>query len=248
MKKLFLLCAALMLVLSLTTLLSAQDNRFLYTRPGDKPPVHVLVDEEIACVKCHPIKTKDIDGYSSATISLTQSKAGVLPKKELENRIVEVLSGKKGREIYALSTSYHNKPLNTIIEFVIDPETLTFYSVSEKQTEKLFHIHENSNVSLAYVKPAENYFKETLGVQIVGKAELLTGKDPEYAKGLEIYLPSLLTMIPGSISLNDTARVNAVKERITKSKIITKITPERIVLKDFTLKAKGLRLTQIWKK
>jgi hypothetical protein len=120
--------------------------------------------------------------------------------------------------------------------------------VSEKQTEKLFHIHENSNVSLAYVKPAENYFKEILGVQIVGKAELLTGKDPEYAKGLEIYLPSLLTMIPGSISLNDTARVNAVKERITKSKIITKITPERIVLKDFTLKAKGLRLTQIWKK
>ena len=248
MKKLFLLCAALILVFSLTTFLSAQDKRFLYTRPGDKPQAHALVDEEIACVKCHPIKTKDIDGYSSATISLTQSKAGVLPKKELENRIVEVLSGKKGREIYVLSTSYHNKPLSTVIEFVIDPETFTFYSVSEKQTEKLFHIHENSQVSLAYVKPAENYFKGILGVQIVGKAELLTGKDPEFAKGLEIYLPSLLLMIPTPISPNDTVMINAIKERISKSKIMTKITPERIVLKDFTLKAKGLRLTQIWEK
>ena len=247
MKNILFLCAALMLILSLTTFLSAQDNRFLYTRPGDKPQAHALVDEEIACVKCHPIKMKDIDGYSSATISLTQSKAGVLPKKELENRIVEVLSGKKGREIYVLSTSYHNKPLSTVIEFVIDPETFTFYSVSEKQTEKLFHINENSQVSLAYVKPAENYFKEILGVQIVGKAELLTGKDPEYAKGLEIYLPSLLLMIP-PIPPNDTAMLNAVKERISKSKIMTKITPERIVLKDITLKARGLRLTQIWEK
>ncbi len=92
-----------------------------------------------------------------------------MPREELEDRIIEVVRGKKGREIFVLSTSYKNKPLATVIEFVIDPETLTFYSMSEKQTEKLFQIHENNHVSLAYVKPAENYFRETLGVQVVEK-------------------------------------------------------------------------------
>jgi len=169
-----------------------------------------------------------------------------MPKAELEDRIAEVLGGKKGREIYVLSTSYNNKPLATVIEFVIDPETLTFYSMSEKQTEKLFHIYENSQVSFAYVKPAENYFKDTLGVQVVGTAKLLTGKDPEFEKGLEIYLPSLLPMLP--TPLNDPAQLNAFKEKIRGSKIMTRITPERIVLKDISLRAKGLRLTQIWEK
>jgi general stress protein 26 len=248
MKMYFSLCAALMLVFSLSTFSRAEDNRFLYTRPGDKPKGHISVDDEIACVKCHPIKIKDIDGYSAATISLTQSKKGVIPRTELEDRIVEVVSGKKGREIFVLSTSYKNKPLATVIEFVIDPETLTFYSMSEKQTEKLFQIHENSHVSLAYVKPAENYFTETLGVQVMGEAKLLTGKDPEFEKGLEIYLPSLLLILPTPIPPNDTAKLEAFKKSIRRTKIMTKITPERIVLKDFTLKAKGLRKTQIWEK
>ena len=246
MKKLFLLCTALMLVFSVTTFSRAQDNRFLYPRPGDKPKGHVLVDEEIACVKCHPIKIKDIDGYSAATISLKQSKMGVLPKEELKKRIVEVVRGEKGREIFVLATSYKNKPLATVIEFVIDPKTLNLYAMSELQGEKLFHMFENNLVSLAYVRPAENYFRETLGVQIVGKAQLLTGKDPEFEKGLEIYLPSLLLILPNPIPPNDTAKLNALKKSIRRTKIMTKITPERIVLKDFTLKSKGLRLTQLW--
>lgn len=247
MKKLFLLSLASIVAFSMTNFCEAQDNKFIYTRPGDKPKRHILVDEKIACVKCHPIKIKDIDGYTSATMGLKQSKLGVMPKAELEDRIVEVLGGnKKGREIYVLSTSYKNKPLATVIELVIDPETLTFYAMSEKQTEKLFQIHENSQVSFAYVKPAENYFRETLGVQVVGKAKLLTGKDPEFEKGLEIYLPSLLPFLP--VPPNDPAKLNALKEKIKKGKIMTKITPERIVLKDISLRAKGLRLTQIWEK
>ena len=56
-----------------------------------------------------------------------------------------------------MATSFENKPLATVIEFVLDPKTMNFYAMSEKQTEKLFHIASNSNVSLAYVKQREDY-------------------------------------------------------------------------------------------
>ena len=223
-----------------------KDNSFIYVKPGDAPPMHVIFDETLKCVECHPLKTKDIDGYTSATMTLKKSSLGVLPREEIEKRVVEVLQGKHGREIFVLSTSYNNKPLATIIEFTIDPKTLNLYSMSERQGEKLFHMHENDQVSLAYVRPAENYFKETLGVQIVGKAQLLTGEDPEYMEGLDIYLPSLFHMIPKPPK--DPAAIEAFKQKISKTKIMTKVTPERIVLRDIFLKAKGFRNFQIWEK
>ena len=246
MKKLFVLGVASMLIFSITTFCKAGDNSFIYVKSGEKPPMHVMYDEAIKCVKCHPLKTKNIDGYTSATMTLKQSKLGVMPKKDIEKRIVEVLQGKHGREIFVLSTSYNNKPLATIIEFCIDPETLDLYAMSERQGEKLFHMFENDQVSLAYVRPAENYFRETLGVQIVGKAQLLTGKDPAFEKGLEIYLPSLFHMIPNPP--NDPVKLKAFKEQISKTKIMTKITPERMVLRDVSIRAKGLRNFQIWEK
>jgi hypothetical protein len=44
----------------------------------------------------------------------------------------------------------------------------------------------------------------------------------------------------------DPASLQAFKENITKTKIMTKITPERIVLRDNSLKAKNLRTFQVW--
>ena len=246
MKKLFVLGVASMVIFSITAFCKAGDNSFIYVKSGEKPPMHVMYDEEIKCVECHPLKTKDIDGYTSATMTLKKSKAGVMPKTDIEKRVVEVLRGTHGREIFVLSTSYHNKPLATVIEFAIDPKTLNLYAMSEKQGEKLFHMHENNQVSLAYVKQAENYFKETLGVQIVGKAQLLTGEDPDFEKGLDIYLPTLYYMLPNPPK--DPASIKAFKERISKTKIMTKVTPERIVLRDIYLKAKGFRNFQIWEK
>ena len=249
MKKLCLACLTFFSILSITTLCKAEekkDNGFLYVKSGDKPPMHVIYDENLKCVECHPLKTKDIDGYTSATMTLKKSQLGVMPREEIEKRVVEVLQGKHGREIFALATSYKNKPLATIIEFAIDPETLTLYSMSERQGEKLFQIYENNQVSLAYVRPAENYFRETLGVQIVGKAQLLTGEDPEYAEGLEIYLPTLFYMLPNPPK--DPEALKAFKEKVSKTKIMTKVTPERIVLRDISLKAQGLRNFQIWEK
>ena len=201
--------------------------------------MHVIVDEEIKCVRCHPLKTKDIDGYTSATITLKQSTVGVMPKEEIEKRIVEVLSGKHGREIFVLATNYNNQPLATIIEFCIDPETLNLYAMSERQGEKLFQIYENNRVSLTYVKQVENYFKETLGVQIVGTAELLTVKDPGWGRGLDVYLPSF--------PIPEEAK-QKIRNDKNFAKIMTKITPDRMILRDVSLKAKGLRNFQIWER
>ena len=239
MKNLLSATVVSLVVISLVALCKAGDNSFIYVKPGDKPPMHVIVDENLKCVECHPIKTKDIDGYTSATMTLKKSQPGTMPKQDIEKRVVEVLSGKHGREIFMLATSYNNKPLATVIEFCIDPETLDLYAMSEQQTEKLFQMNENDQVSLAYVRPAENYFKELLGVQIMGRAELLTVKDPGWAKGLEIYLPSL--------PIPEEAK-QRIKNNKNLKKIMTKVTPDRIVLRDISLKAKNLRNLQIWER
>lgn len=237
---------AIFCTLAVCTAEDKKDNSFIYVKSGDAPPMHVIFDENVKCVECHPLKTKDIDGYTSATMTLKKSSLGVMPKEEIEKRVVEVLQGEHGREIFVLATSYNNKPLATIIEFVIDPKTLNLYSMSERQGEKLFQIYENPQVSLAYVRPAENYFRETLGVQIVGKAQLLTGEDPEFMEGLDLYLPSLFHMIPNPPT--EPAALEAFKEKISKTKIMTKVAPERIVLRDISLKARELRNFQIWER
>jgi len=239
MKNLLSATVVSLVVISLVTLCKAGNNNFIYVKPGDKPPMHVIVDENLKCVECHPLKTKNIDGYTSATMTLKKSQPGIMPKQDIEKRVVEVLSGTHGREIFMLATSYNNKPLATVIEFCIDPETLDLYAMSEQQTEKLFQMNENGQVSLAYVRPAENYFTELLGIQIVGRAELLTVKDPGWAKGLEIYLPSL--------PIPEEAK-QRIKNNKNLKKIMTKVTPDRIVLRDISLKDKDLRNLQIWER
>lgn len=249
MKRLSALTVAAIAIFAVTAPYAAEekkDNSFIYVKSGDLPAMHVIFDETIKCAECHPLKTKDIDGYTSATMTLKKSSLGVMTREEIEKRVVEVLQGKHGREIFVLSTSYNNKPLATIIEFAIDPKTLNLYGMSERQGEKLFQMHENPQVSLAYVRPAENYFRETLGVQIVGKAKLMTGSDPEFAEGIEIYLPTLLYMLPSPPKT--PAEMEAFKEQIGKTKIMTRITPERIVLRDAFLKEKSLRNFQIWER
>lgn len=242
MKHLYLLSVVVILVSG--NLCQAIDPALLYVKPGDMPPMHFPVEETVKCVDCHPLNIKGIDGYTSATMTLKKSTLGVMSQDEIAKRVTQVLQGKHGREIFVLATSHNNKPLATIIEFVIDPKTMNLYAMSERQGEKLFQMNENSQVSLAYVRPAENYFRETLGVQIVGKAELLSGKDPGFAEGLEIYFPTILYMLPEMPK--DPASLQAFKDSIIKTKIMTRITPERIVLRDNSLKTKNLRTFQVW--
>ncbi len=211
---------------------------YLYITATKAPPQHPIYDKELKCEECHTYA--GVDGYTAATITLKKSKAGAMPREEIEKRIAEIVKGKGDyREIYVLATSYDNKPLATVIEFVLDPKTLTFYSMSEKQTEKLFQIAANKYVSFAYVKQLEHhdYFKQPLSIKVMGTAQLLKGTDPGYDEAMNIYVPTL--------PLKPTPEL---LKAIKKTKIVTKITADRIIMKDYTQKEKNNRMDQIWER
>lgn len=214
---------------------------YMYVKPGKKPSLHMPYDEEMKCIDCH--QYDGVDAYTAATITLKKSKTGRLPREEIKQAIMDTLKGLGNyREMYVLSTSFNNKPLATCIEFTIDPKTFTFYASSEKQTEKLFHIAANPNVSMVYVKQRDDksYFIDPVGVQIVGKAKQLKDGDPEFDKALNISL-STITHMPAGMKLTPE-----MLSRIRKNQLITKVTPERIVITNGEFRKKGLQFKQIW--
>ena len=218
--------------------------KWLYVTPTAKPPYHGVYDETMKCIDCHSYD--GVDAYTSATMAMKKSTKGTMPHKEIEAAIAEALKGRGDyREIFVLATAFENKPLATVIEFVLDPKTFTFYAISEKQTEKLFQMHSNANVSMAYVRHRTDYdyFGGALGVQIVGKAKLLTGDEPEFIEAAKVYLPTLPQPVPTSVQpppLEDM--INMMKGK----KVITKVTPERIVILNRSFKEKGYHAVQIW--
>lgn len=221
--------------------------KYLYVKPTKKPPHHGVYDEGMKCLDCH--KYDGVDDYTSATMALKKTKKGHAPRADVEAAIRETLKGKEDfREIYIMSTSFNDKPLSTVIEFVMDPETFTFYAMSEKQTEKLFHIAKNKNVSMAYVKQRDNYdyFGGALGVQIVGKAQQILGSDPEFDQAAAVYLPTLPLPAPASGPIPQPPGLELLTEMIRPAKIITKVVPERIVILDRKFKGKGYHAVQIW--
>jgi len=254
MKKMLLVLAAL----AATALLQAQafaaeqagwekgGPKSLYVTPTAKPPHHGVYDESMKCLDCHSYD--GADAYTSATMAMKKSKKGTAPRKEIEEAVLNTLKGKGDyREIYVLATAYENKPLATVIEFVIDPKTFTFYAMSEKQTEKLFQMASNPNVSMAYMKQRENYdyFGGALGVQIVGKATVLQGTDPEFEAAARIYLPTL-PMPASNPTMPQPPSIDTMIEMIKHGKIITKIVPQRIVILNRQFKEKGYHAVQVW--
>lgn len=218
--------------------------KFLYVTPTKKPPHHGIYDETMKCIDCHSYD--GVDAYTSATMAMKKSVKGSMPQKDIEAAIAEALKGKGDyREIYVLSTSFNNKPLASVIELVLDTKTLNFYAMSEKQTEKLFQIASNPNVSMAYAKQRENYdyFAGALGVQIVGTAKLLHDDDPEFEAAARIYLPTLPQPVPTGVQ---PPPIEDMITMIRHSKIITKITPERMVILNRAFKAKGYHAVQVW--
>jgi hypothetical protein len=139
--------------------------------------------------------------------------------------------------MYVLSTAFNNKPLATCIEFTLDTKTLTFYASSEKQTEKLFHMVANPNVSMVYVKNREDreYFTDPLGVQIVGRAVPLQASDPEFMAALNFSLATINIPITPELI-----------EYIKKTQIVTKVIPERIVISNSAFRKGGFHFKQIW--
>jgi hypothetical protein len=98
-------------------------------------------------------------------------------------------------------------------------------------------------VSLGYLKYLEhgNYFKETLGVQVVGTGKLLLGTDPEFEELIRIYVPTLERMTKSKMT---PERI----EHIKKALVAIKITAERIVTLDHTMRGTDYRSTQIWQR
>jgi hypothetical protein len=217
--------------------------KYLYIKSGEIPPRHSVsypYDEPMKCMDCH--KYDGVDAYTAATMTLKKSKIGRLPQEEIKQAIMETLKGLGNyREMYVLSTSFNNKPLATCIEFGIDPKTFIFYASSEKQTEKLFHIASNPNVSMVYVKQRDdkNYFVDPVGVQIVGKAKQLKDGDPEFDAAFDFCLSTV--HLPPSVKLTPE-----MLSKLKKNQLITKVTPERIIISNFEFRKKGNHFKQIW--
>lgn len=214
--------------------------KYIYVKPIKKTLLHMPYDEELKCLDCH--KWDGVDAYTSATMSLVKSKKGRLPKKEIKAAILDTLKGLGNyREMYVLATALNNKPLATCMEYVIDPESLTLYASSEKQGEKLFHLAANKDVSLVYVKHRNDldYFKDPIGVQVVGTAEQLKLGDPGFDEAFDlcvstVIMPEGLVLTPEFI------------KKIKKNQLVTKITPNRIIITHHKFRAAGQHFKQIW--
>ena len=244
-KKICLCAVALLCALSIGVCFAEQvawkdgGPEYLYPKVGEKPAHHDTsypCDEQLKCMDCH--KYDGVDAYTSATMTLKKSKVGRMSRVEIEKAIIDALKGNGNhREMYVLSTSFDNKPLATCIEFTLDTKTLTFYASSEKQTEKLFHMVANPNVSMVYVKSREDreYFKDPLGVQIVGRAVPLKASDPEFMAALNYSLATINIPITPELI-----------EYIKKTQIVTKVIPERIVISNSEFRKGGFHFKQIW--
>jgi len=252
MKKISLLAVMLLITASVCSVYAEEQPwpqggpAYLYVKPLKKPQHHGVFDAGMKCLDCH--RYDGVDAYTSATMALKKTVKGRAPREMVKQEILAALRGKgDNREIYVMATAFDNKPLATVIEFVIDPETLHLYAMSEKQTEKLFHIASNSNVSLAYVKHRDDYdyFSGALGVQIVGKAVQLKGADQEFEAAARIYIPTLPLPQPNAM-IPQPPPIDVLIEAVKSNKIITKIIPERITILNRTFKEKGYHAMQIW--
>ncbi len=185
------------------------------------------------------------DAYSSATAAMEGNAAGNLPAEQVKARILEFLKGSGDyREMYVLATSYKDSPVASAIELVLDPKTMCLYATSEKQTEKLFQMFANPNVSAMHVrqltpdeiKAGKNYFAVSEGVQIFGRAKILKGGDAGFDDALRLYMPTL-TKKP----LDD-----ATLQRMRASTIVVVIEPTKMVLVDGALLRAKMNYKQVW--
>ena len=109
-----------------------------------------------------------------------------------------------------------------------------------KQGEKLFHLAANKDVSLVYVKHRNDldYFKDPIGVQIVGIAEQLKLGDPGFDEAFDICVSTVI-MPEGMILTPEFIK------KIKKNQLVTKIIPRRIIITHQKFRAAGQHFKQI---
>jgi len=204
---------------------------------------HPAVEEGISCNDCHEIT---LDANTAATQAwLTgdylkfKAGEGIMPRDQLWNRIVDIFKQKDNKRTMVLATAVNNNPLTTTAEYAIDPENGILYGLHEKSTEKLFHIRNNPSVCLNWHREFDDNFLNTLCIQVVGKAEIISGTDKRFLQGLDIY-PYQYGAAPRKMT------VEQWKNIIIKEMEMTKIVIEQITLVDGQLAKSDFRTSQRW--
>ena len=113
---------------------------------------HPAIEEGVTCNDCHEI---NLDAYTTATEAWLigdylkwKEGEGILPRKKVWERIVEIFKGKDFKRTMVLATSFNNRPTTTTSEFALDPKKKVLYGLHEKGTAKLIHIKLNPYVCL----------------------------------------------------------------------------------------------------
>jgi len=134
-----------------------------------------------------------------------------LPQEDIRNLALEYLHGFplsapdaeekiwSYREMYQIATVHGDMPGLSSVEFVLDPETMRLYASSERDTEKIRDIEKNGNVVMywyhqipeAEYVPQQNDYFNSYGVQIRGKARLMTTEDEHFTRIANMYLRTL---------------------------------------------------------
>jgi len=215
---------------------------------------HPPIEPGFSCVDCHEIK---LDANTTATQNWLYAETpgkeageGVMPEEMFIKEIRKVIGGiKMESKTYVLGTSMNNRPLTTTAEFTLDPKKMMLYGFHEQGTEKLEHIKKNPYVSLNYHKEFES-FDVFLCIQMLGRAELIDGTDPEY----EQLIIDLLPYEDGSRVPKDATplereeHLRKFRQGIKKGFNISKITIDRLTMINIDLVKHGYRRVQRWER
>lgn len=179
------------------------------------------------CAECHNVSF-GTDVISSASRQYWNNYCK-LTDEQIWERVVKALPG---RERFAMATVHDGRPTNTTLDLVLDKEEKVFYAVSEKGTTKLMHLRRNPYVSAVRADGwtvAEGGAKQWYSIQIDGRSELISEKDPRFLPILRKY-----------------QLVRISEERAIRRFDIQRITPSDIVFFDTTLLADGVSPYQYW--
>ena len=161
---------------------------------------------------------------------LTKNLKKKLPRNDLEEYILDFL---KSQNMGVLSTSFNDIPRATPVEYYNNGATL--YIIAE-EGEKIKNIEKNPNISFSIYASYSGWLS-VKGVQITGKAKILTYPSKEFEEGLEYYDCSKNAE---QLGIDE----NIILQDVKKMKMI-KIESEKIELFDFSLKEKGYSEKQV---
>jgi hypothetical protein len=197
----------------------------------------------------HAAETGDVpDAYTAATetyltgqFGSSAAGEGIMPNSDVKKEIAKLVGGRKHFNLYVLGTSFKNVPATTTAEWAVDNETMTFYGMHEKNTEKLIHIQYNPAVSMNWNEGHFESFSNYRGIQMRGTAELIDGTNPDFDTILINYVPyeSYQAMLGGM-------PLDAVRNLLKQMMVITKITMNKIVITNSDFKQNKFRSYQRW--